>query len=350
MLAQLGRQRVAEERGRRTPVLLLAVLSAGAFLWILTAWKSNVLQVSAGPVHELPCLGNSPVCLELKMKMIQFSARKDLILDAVFHSLEENGIDGMKREEILQLTREAVEKVMKHDTWLPSWALKTMGATIDVERTSKSYGGNRWLSPFFSSAKPPETILQPDISAGNCWAFQGSRGHVVIRLPEKIWPTAFTLWHISKAVSPSGEVSTAPREFVVSGVDEDEGEALLGSFIYDVDGEIAQTFPVQVWQVLAAECQGGRPGCLQVLGRKGLPDHPGLPLLCNAADSCGADRRGGRPAFGSTFSSWRSPAKPSARSSWRCGAIGETRNTPVCTEPMFTAAQKRINRCVERNN
>lgn len=245
MLAQLGRQRAAEERGRRTPVLLLAVLSAGAFLWILTTWKTNVLQVSAGPVHELPCVGNSPVCLELKMKTIQFSARKDLILDAVFHSLEENGIDGLKREEILQLTREAVEKVMKHDTWLPSWALKTMGATIDVERTSKSYGGNRWLSPFFSSAKPPETILQPDISAGNCWAFQGSRGHVVIRLPEKIWPTAFTLWHISKAVSPSGEVSTAPREFVVSGVDEDEGEALLGSFIYDVDGEIAQTFPVQ---------------------------------------------------------------------------------------------------------
>jgi len=39
---------------------------------------------------------------------------------------------------------------------------------------------------------------------------------VVIRLPEKIWPTAFTIWHISKAVSPSGEVSTAPREFVVS--------------------------------------------------------------------------------------------------------------------------------------
>lgn len=58
--------------------------------------------------------------------------------------------------------------------------------------------------------------FQPDISTGNCWAFQGSRGHVVIRLPEKIWPTAFTLWHISKAVSPSGEVSTAPREFAVS--------------------------------------------------------------------------------------------------------------------------------------
>ncbi|KAK1205826.1 SUN3 protein, partial [Pygoscelis papua] len=88
-------------------------------------------------------------------------------------------------------------------------------------RTSKSYGGQGkatwWLSLFgFSSANPPEAILQPRIAPGDCWAFQGSRGHVVIRLPEQIWPTAFTIWHISEAVSPSGEVSSAPKEFAVS--------------------------------------------------------------------------------------------------------------------------------------
>ena len=48
---------------------------------------------------------NSPVCLELKMKTIQFSARKDLILDAVFHSLKDNGIDGLKREAVVLLPR-----------------------------------------------------------------------------------------------------------------------------------------------------------------------------------------------------------------------------------------------------
>ncbi|NXI69727.1 SUN3 protein, partial [Anseranas semipalmata] len=118
-----------------------------------------------------------------------------------------------------------------------------------VERTSKSYGGQGrkkwWFFPLFSSAKPPQTILQPSISPGHCWAFQGSQGHVVIRLPEKIWPMAFTIWHISKAVSPSGEVSSAPKEFAVSGVDEDKAETLLGLFVYDVDGMTAQTFHVQ---------------------------------------------------------------------------------------------------------
>lgn len=39
---------------------------------------------------------------------------------------------------------------------------------------------------------------------------------MVIRLPEPVWPTAFTIWHISEAVSPSGEVSSAPKEFAVS--------------------------------------------------------------------------------------------------------------------------------------
>ena len=38
---------------------------------------------------------------------------------------------------------------------------------------------------------------------------------MVIRLPEKIRPMAFTIWHISKAVSPSGEVSSAPKDFAV---------------------------------------------------------------------------------------------------------------------------------------
>ena len=58
--------------------------------------------------------------------------------------------------------------------------------------------------------------FQPRIAPGDCWPFQGSQGHVVIRLPEQIWPTAFTVWHISEAVSPSGEVSSAPKEFAVS--------------------------------------------------------------------------------------------------------------------------------------
>ncbi|NWI25483.1 SUN2 protein, partial [Sula dactylatra] len=80
--------------------------------------------------------------------------------------------------------------------------------------------------------------------------FQGSRGHVVIWLPQQIWPTAVTIWLVSKAVSPSREVSSAPKDSAVSGVDEASAETLLGTFTYDVHKEITQTFHVQVLQEL----------------------------------------------------------------------------------------------------
>ncbi|NXW52787.1 SUN3 protein, partial [Nyctiprogne leucopyga] len=152
--------------------------------------------------------------------LAQVSAATEKILQSVREVLGENGVQEEKREEIVQFTQVAIQKVLENYHQLPDWALEAIGATIDEKRTSKSYDGQGrtswWFWPLvFSSTNPPETILQPHIAPGECWAFQGSQGHVVIRLPEHIWPTAFTVWHISEAVSPSGEVTSAPREFAV---------------------------------------------------------------------------------------------------------------------------------------
>lgn len=57
--------------------------------------------------------------------------------------------------------------------------------------------------------------LQPDVHPGNCWAFQGSHGYLVIRLSMRIVPSAFSLEHIPKALSPTGTISSAPRQFTV---------------------------------------------------------------------------------------------------------------------------------------
>ncbi|XP_059690567.1 SUN domain-containing protein 3-like [Gavia stellata] len=212
-----------------------------------------------GPEAPFPAAShpvwNSQAWLEQKMQELketaaQVSAARANILQAVREVLRDHGVQEEKREEILQLTQAAIKNVLENYLPMPDWALEAIGATIEEERTSKSYGGQGkkswWLSPFgFSSANPPETILQPRMAPGNCWAFQGSRGHVVIRLPEQIWPRAFTIWHISEAVSPSGEVSSAPKEFAVSGVDEAGAETLLGTFTYEVHKEVAQTFHVQ---------------------------------------------------------------------------------------------------------
>ncbi|NWJ11443.1 SUN1 protein, partial [Crypturellus undulatus] len=90
--------------------------------------------------------------------------------------------------------------------------------------------------------------FQTDLTAGQCWPFPGSRGHVVIKLPALVWPAALAVQHIPKEHSPSGSVSSAPKDIAVLGLD-DEGDAtLLGTFVYDIDREVLQLFPLTVQQ------------------------------------------------------------------------------------------------------
>lgn len=57
--------------------------------------------------------------------------------------------------------------------------------------------------------------VQPDVNPGNCWAFKGSKGFLVIRLSMRIVLTAVSLEHIPKALAPSGMLLSAPRDFSV---------------------------------------------------------------------------------------------------------------------------------------
>uniref|UniRef100_A0A4W3I8C7 SUN domain-containing protein n=1 Tax=Callorhinchus milii TaxID=7868 RepID=A0A4W3I8C7_CALMI len=88
---------------------------------------------------------------------------------------------------------------------------------------------------------------QPDVHPGNCWAFKGSQGFVVIHLSAPIRPTAFTLEHIPKSVALLGSISSAPRDFAVYGLaDESKEEGhLIGRYTYDQDSDPIQIFPVQ---------------------------------------------------------------------------------------------------------
>ncbi|NXG01538.1 SUN1 protein, partial [Sakesphorus luctuosus] len=86
----------------------------------------------------------------------------------------------------------------------------------------------------------------PDMYPGNCWAFKGSQGYLVVRLSMKIYPTAFTVEHIPKTLSPTGNITSAPRNFAVYGLDDEYQEEgkLLGEYVYEQDGEPLQMFPV----------------------------------------------------------------------------------------------------------
>ncbi|NXO75649.1 SPAG4 protein, partial [Sitta europaea] len=94
---------------------------------------------------------------------------------------------------------------------------------------------------------------------GNCWAFKGHQGQVVIRLPARVYLTAITVQHITKDASPSGTIISAPKDIAVfvsllgtsdgdlalGEVRAREEETLLGMFTYNVEKDPVQTFPLK---------------------------------------------------------------------------------------------------------
>lgn len=57
--------------------------------------------------------------------------------------------------------------------------------------------------------------LQPDVFPGNCWAFEGDHGQVVIRLPGRVQLSDITLQHPPPSVAHTGKANSAPRDFAV---------------------------------------------------------------------------------------------------------------------------------------
>ncbi|XP_029392496.1 sperm-associated antigen 4 protein isoform X2 [Mus pahari] len=133
----------------------------------------------------------------------------------------------------------------------PDYALSSVGASIDLEKTSSDYEDQNtayfWnrLS-FWNYARPPSVILEPYVYPGKCWAFEGDKGQVVIQLPGHVQLSDITLQHPPPTVAHTRGASSAPRDFAVYGLQaDDKTEVFLGKFIFDVQKSEIQTFHLQ---------------------------------------------------------------------------------------------------------
>uniref|UniRef100_A0A8C0JVR9 Sad1 and UNC84 domain containing 5 n=1 Tax=Canis lupus dingo TaxID=286419 RepID=A0A8C0JVR9_CANLU len=132
----------------------------------------------------------------------------------------------------------------------PDFALKSIGASIDFEQTSATYNHDKarsywnWIR-LWNYAQPPDVILEPNMTPGNCWAFSGDRGQVTIRMAQKVYLSNLTLQHIPKTISLSGSLDTAPKDFVVYGMEgSPREEVFLGAFQFQPEN-IIQMFQLQ---------------------------------------------------------------------------------------------------------
>ncbi|XP_032249970.1 SUN domain-containing protein 1 isoform X7 [Phoca vitulina] len=171
--------------------------------------------------------------------------------ETVVSAAKEAGISGITEAQARVIVNNALKLYSQDKTGMVDFALESGGGSILSTRCSETYETKTALIslfgiPLWYFSQSPRVVIQPDIHPGNCWAFRGSQGYLVVRLSMKIRPTTFTLEHIPKTLSPTGNITSAPKDFAVYGLEneyQEEGQ-LLGQFMYDQEGESLQMFHV----------------------------------------------------------------------------------------------------------
>ncbi|XP_049915298.1 SUN domain-containing protein 1-like isoform X3 [Epinephelus moara] len=211
--------------------------------WLSQQYVSGAdLQASLASL-ELSILQN--ISLQLEQHRSEESVR-----EAVLHATEAAGAL-VTQEDVHVIVKNALRLFSQDQTGLADYALESGGGSILSTRCSETYETKAALLslfgfPLWYFSQSPRAVIQPDVHPGNCWAFRGSTGFLVIRLSMTILPTAFSLEHIPKTLAPSGALHSAPRDFSVCGLDDESQERgkLLGTYTYDEDGEALQTYAV----------------------------------------------------------------------------------------------------------
>ncbi|XP_014108060.1 PREDICTED: SUN domain-containing protein 1 isoform X2 [Pseudopodoces humilis] len=192
---------------------------------------------------ELQILKN----ITLHMSVTNQKVTSEVVTNAVTNA----GISGITEAQAQIIVNNALKLYSQDKTGMVDFALESGGGSVLSTRCSETYETKTALIslfgiPLWYFSQSPRVVIQPDMYPGNCWAFKGSQGYLVVRLSMKIYPTAFTLEHIPKTLSPTGNITSAPRNFSVYGLDDEYQEEgkLLGEYVYDQDGEPLQMFPV----------------------------------------------------------------------------------------------------------
>ncbi|XP_020809440.1 uncharacterized protein LOC110185091 isoform X2 [Drosophila serrata] len=106
-----------------------------------------------------------------------------------------------------------------------NFASEEMGARI-MHVIARPIGGTnmiKWLLGLEFCANPPVNMLRPSLAPGACFGFSGSQASVVLHLAKPILVESIALTHVSREMTPSLCVNSAPKDFDVPMV---EGENL----------------------------------------------------------------------------------------------------------------------------
>nr|XP_031829643.1 tetratricopeptide repeat protein 39C-like [Nomia melanderi] len=199
---------------------------------------------------------------DLRSKLKEVSHAIPKISEAILYLRNEvsEGMDthtkallkAMSPETVKDLVRTELQTYDADKTGRTDYALESSGGTILSTRNTETYSAGAPVLKLFGiplcqQQNTPQTIIQTGVLPGECWAFKGSAGSVVIQLLGSVYVSGVSLEHIPESISPTGETSTAPRNFSLWGLDcvDDTHPFCFGEFAYDNTGHTLQYFEIE---------------------------------------------------------------------------------------------------------
>ncbi|KAM9787494.1 SUN domain-containing protein 3-like isoform 3-T3 [Syngnathus typhle] len=148
-------------------------------------------------------------------------------------------------------------------TSIPNYALQSAGARVLCSASSLPYMAKAFRVPFLGLVRVPflgwrgnvpyvsraRVVIEgkSELNPGDCWAFAGQQGNLTVALSHSVLVTSVTLGHITRSISPTGDIPHAPKEFLVYGLVSLESAAVeLGRFKYERIGPVFQNFQISV--------------------------------------------------------------------------------------------------------
>merc|ERR1712226_255178 len=108
------------------------------------------------------------------------------------------------KAEVETLIRNALARYDADKTGMFDYALETSGGAVASTRCTETYVSRTaaytlFGIPLWYPSNNPRVAIQPGTLPGECWAFKGSAGYLVIQLSKPVRPTAVSVEHITRA-------------------------------------------------------------------------------------------------------------------------------------------------------
>nr|XP_016941088.1 uncharacterized protein LOC108018141 isoform X1 [Drosophila suzukii] len=179
--------------------------------------------------------------------------REILLVVEAKHNESAKALKGhIREEEVRQIVKTVLAIYDADKTGLVDFALESAGGQILSTRCTESYQTKSaqisvFGIPLWYPTNTPRVAISPNVQPGECWAFQGFPGFLVLKLNSLVYVTGFTLEHIPKSLSPTGRIDSAPRNFTVWGLEQekDQEPVLFGEYQFEDNGASLQYFAVQ---------------------------------------------------------------------------------------------------------